>query len=248
MALYDTLFAMMDLQASQLLVTPRDFRDENFKINLRETTEELLSVARVIPVFNENDAISDRSKDAVGLLLLPLMQILYLVASMLSRRLYKQTCMPLASFVGVQFWEKRCETDIEALPIRAHHKEHWVRLTGHLHVRCACLATSWHTHYCHVGQHGRQLVVFIGNVGAVSRMAPRDSRTMTAWPRSWPRSLMQTCWCCSQMSMACLMARQRIAPPSEPASPPPCLHITSLFLLSPFVLSAGSQRCQGAFL
>ena len=66
MALYDTLFAMMDLQASQLLVTPRDFRDENFKINLRETTEELLSVARVIPVFNENDAISDRSKDAVG--------------------------------------------------------------------------------------------------------------------------------------------------------------------------------------
>ena len=25
MALYDTLFAMMDLQASQLLVTPRDF-------------------------------------------------------------------------------------------------------------------------------------------------------------------------------------------------------------------------------
>ncbi|CAL8465060.1 g4595 [Coccomyxa elongata] len=66
MALYDTLFAMMDLQASQLLVTPRDFRDENFKINLRETTEELLSVARVIPVFNENDAISDRSKDADG--------------------------------------------------------------------------------------------------------------------------------------------------------------------------------------
>lgn len=63
MALYDTLFAMMDLQASQLLVTPRDFRDENFKINLRETTEELLSVSRVIPVFNENDAISDRSAD-----------------------------------------------------------------------------------------------------------------------------------------------------------------------------------------
>ncbi len=47
-------------------MTPRDFRDENFKINLRETTEELLSVARVIPVFNENDAISDRSKDVVG--------------------------------------------------------------------------------------------------------------------------------------------------------------------------------------
>ena len=66
MALYDTLFAMMDLQASQVLVTPRDFRDETFKVNLRETTEELLSVSRVIPVFNENDAISDRSADKVS--------------------------------------------------------------------------------------------------------------------------------------------------------------------------------------
>ena len=71
MALYDTLFAMMDLQASQLLVTPRDFRDENFKVNLRETTEELLSVSRVIPVFNENDAISDRSLDKVCASLAP---------------------------------------------------------------------------------------------------------------------------------------------------------------------------------
>lgn len=53
------------MQASQLLVTPRDFRDPNFKVNLRETTEELLSVSRVIPVFNENDAISDRSADKV---------------------------------------------------------------------------------------------------------------------------------------------------------------------------------------
>ena len=34
-------------------------------MNLRETTEELLSVARVVPVFNENDAISDRSGDKV---------------------------------------------------------------------------------------------------------------------------------------------------------------------------------------
>ena len=32
------------LQASQLLVTPRDFRDPNFKVNLREH-EELLSVS-----------------------------------------------------------------------------------------------------------------------------------------------------------------------------------------------------------
>ena len=36
-----------------------------WQVNLRETTEELLSVARVVPVFNENDAISDRSGDKV---------------------------------------------------------------------------------------------------------------------------------------------------------------------------------------
>jgi len=46
----------------QLLVTPRDFRDPSFKANLRETTEELLNMARVVPVFNENDAISDRTR------------------------------------------------------------------------------------------------------------------------------------------------------------------------------------------
>ena len=47
---------------AQLLVTPRDFRDPSFKANLRETTEELLNMARVVPVFNENDAISDRTR------------------------------------------------------------------------------------------------------------------------------------------------------------------------------------------
>ena len=43
-------------------MTPRDFRDPSFKANLRETTEELLNMARVVPVFNENDAISDRTR------------------------------------------------------------------------------------------------------------------------------------------------------------------------------------------
>ena len=50
------------LRRGQLLVTPRDFRDPSFKANLRETTEELLNMARVVPVFNENDAISDRTR------------------------------------------------------------------------------------------------------------------------------------------------------------------------------------------
>ena len=84
MALYDTLFAMMDLQASQLLVTPRDFRDENFKVNLRETTEELLSVSRVIPVFNENDAISDRSLDKVRAASAPVLSMVLSAGQMLA--------------------------------------------------------------------------------------------------------------------------------------------------------------------
>lgn len=57
MALYDSLFSMMDLQAAQLLVTNADFADPQFRANLVATTEELLSV-NVVPVFNENDAIS----------------------------------------------------------------------------------------------------------------------------------------------------------------------------------------------
>lgn len=57
MALYDSLFSMMDLQAAQLLVTNADFLDPLFKQNLVATTEELLA-ANVVPVFNENDAIS----------------------------------------------------------------------------------------------------------------------------------------------------------------------------------------------
>ncbi len=57
MALYDSLFGMMDLQAAQVLVTNNDFNDPAFKANLVATTEELLAL-NVVPVFNENDAIS----------------------------------------------------------------------------------------------------------------------------------------------------------------------------------------------
>eukprot|EP00891_Asterochloris_glomerata_P004462 jgi/Astpho2/4462/Aster-00071 len=71
MALYDSLFGMMDLQAAQaslvvlVLVTSNDFTDPEFKDNLCGTVEDLLSM-NVVPVFNENDAISKgaaRSKD-----------------------------------------------------------------------------------------------------------------------------------------------------------------------------------------
>ena len=57
MALYDNLFGLMDLQSAQLLVTSNDFTEPTFKENLCATVEDLLSMS-VVPVFNENDAIS----------------------------------------------------------------------------------------------------------------------------------------------------------------------------------------------
>lgn len=60
MALYDSLFGLMDCQAAQVLVTSNDFADADFRKNLSATVEDLLSM-NVVPVFNENDAISRRS-------------------------------------------------------------------------------------------------------------------------------------------------------------------------------------------
>ncbi|CAN0837640.1 Delta-1-pyrroline-5-carboxylate synthase [Linum grandiflorum] len=59
MALYDTLFSQLDVTSAQLLVTDNDFRDRDFRKQLKETVESLLSL-RVIPIFNENDAVSTR--------------------------------------------------------------------------------------------------------------------------------------------------------------------------------------------
>ncbi|KAJ7526512.1 hypothetical protein O6H91_16G009400 [Diphasiastrum complanatum] len=62
MALYDSLF-------SQLLVTDNDFKDPDFRRQLCETVNSLLGL-RVIPIFNENDAISTRKapyKDSTGI-------------------------------------------------------------------------------------------------------------------------------------------------------------------------------------
>ena len=47
------------MQSSQILVTDRDFSNADFRGQLSETVNTLLSL-RVIPVFNENDAISTR--------------------------------------------------------------------------------------------------------------------------------------------------------------------------------------------
>ncbi|KAH7446518.1 hypothetical protein KP509_01G060300 [Ceratopteris richardii] len=57
--LYDTLFSLLDVASSQLLVTSRDFRSMEFRSQLVDTVNSLLDM-QVVPIFNENDAISTR--------------------------------------------------------------------------------------------------------------------------------------------------------------------------------------------
>ncbi|KAE8692871.1 Delta-1-pyrroline-5-carboxylate synthase [Hibiscus syriacus] len=57
MALYDTLFSQLDVSSSQHLVTDNDFRNGSFRKQLSETVKSLLAL-KVIPIFNENDAVS----------------------------------------------------------------------------------------------------------------------------------------------------------------------------------------------
>ncbi|XP_074380349.1 delta-1-pyrroline-5-carboxylate synthase-like [Apium graveolens] len=59
MAPYDTLFSQLDVTSSQLLVTDNDFKNANFRVQLGQTVNSLLAL-RIIPIFNENDAISTR--------------------------------------------------------------------------------------------------------------------------------------------------------------------------------------------
>ncbi|KAE8721035.1 Delta-1-pyrroline-5-carboxylate synthase [Hibiscus syriacus] len=58
MALYDTLFSQLDVTSSQHLVTDTDFMNDSFRTQLSETVKSLLAL-KVIPVFNENDALDD---------------------------------------------------------------------------------------------------------------------------------------------------------------------------------------------
>ncbi|XP_058181790.1 delta-1-pyrroline-5-carboxylate synthase [Rhododendron vialii] len=59
MALYDTLFSQLDVTSAQLLVTDNDFRDPEFRKQLTDTVESLIDL-KVVPIFNENDAVSTR--------------------------------------------------------------------------------------------------------------------------------------------------------------------------------------------
>ncbi|CAN6898159.1 hypothetical protein YC2023_102435 [Brassica napus] len=69
MAYYETMFDQMDVTVAQMLVTDTSFRDKDFRKQLSETVKAMLKM-RVIPVFNENDAISTRKapyKDSTGI-------------------------------------------------------------------------------------------------------------------------------------------------------------------------------------
>ncbi|KAJ7950257.1 Delta-1-pyrroline-5-carboxylate synthase [Quillaja saponaria] len=69
MALYDAMFSQLDVTSSQLLVTDGVFKDGAFRKQLSETVHALLNL-RVIPIFNENDAVSTRKapyEDASGI-------------------------------------------------------------------------------------------------------------------------------------------------------------------------------------
>lgn len=52
-------FIQLDVTSAQLMVTDNDFRDPDFRRQLNETVNSLLCL-KVVPIFNENDAISTR--------------------------------------------------------------------------------------------------------------------------------------------------------------------------------------------
>lgn len=54
------LYLQLDVTSSQLLVTDGVFGDKGFRKQLSDTVNSLLDL-RVIPIFNENDAVSTRS-------------------------------------------------------------------------------------------------------------------------------------------------------------------------------------------
>lgn len=57
MNLYSSMFNQMDITPSQILLTQHDFQDELRLHNLEYTIERLLSLG-IVPIINENDAVS----------------------------------------------------------------------------------------------------------------------------------------------------------------------------------------------
>ncbi|DAZ92848.1 TPA: hypothetical protein N0F65_012519 [Lagenidium giganteum] len=64
MSLYETLFSLYDVACSQVLVTGSDFKTAKNRANMRDTMLNLLELD-VIPIVNENDAVSAASDGTV---------------------------------------------------------------------------------------------------------------------------------------------------------------------------------------
>lgn len=62
MSVYETLFSLYGVTCSQILVTDGDFQSNRHRESLRETLLNLMNLG-VLPIVNENDAVSSRSGD-----------------------------------------------------------------------------------------------------------------------------------------------------------------------------------------
>lgn len=66
MALYDSMFNQYGIQTAQVLVTKRDFQSAATVENLRTTLNALLDM-RIVPIINENDAVSAPPSDSADI-------------------------------------------------------------------------------------------------------------------------------------------------------------------------------------
>lgn len=61
MSMYETLFSKYNLSCAQVLVTESDISDPETIAQVGETTDELLQLG-IVPIVNENDAVTSRSE------------------------------------------------------------------------------------------------------------------------------------------------------------------------------------------
>ena len=61
MSLYETMFNQYDVATSQLLVTSFDFTSPERSKNIHHVITKLLSIG-IVPLINENDAVSATSR------------------------------------------------------------------------------------------------------------------------------------------------------------------------------------------
>eukprot|EP00966_Prymnesium_polylepis_P332581 7388067-Prymnesium_polylepis.1 len=61
MSMYETLFSKYNLSCAQILVTESDISDADTIAQVGDTTNELLQLG-IVPIINENDAVTSRSQ------------------------------------------------------------------------------------------------------------------------------------------------------------------------------------------